>query len=92
MRAIRARYDPYEQTRGRVEQLKCLGHSVDKVCFPPHEIALTRFIWKNKGRVHYHGWDVHEYARGLPKRIRRSTSQRAIWLHWDERRRGCKVC
>jgi histone acetyltransferase (RNA polymerase elongator complex component) len=32
MRAIRARYDPYEQTRGRVEQLKSLGHSVDKVC------------------------------------------------------------
>ena len=33
MRAIRARYDPYEQTRGRVEQLKSLGHNVDKVCF-----------------------------------------------------------
>jgi histone acetyltransferase (RNA polymerase elongator complex component) len=34
MRAIRARYDPYEQTRGRVEQLKSLGHSVDKVSIP----------------------------------------------------------
>ncbi|TFY77250.1 hypothetical protein EWM64_g6761 [Hericium alpestre] len=33
MRAIRARYDPYEQTRGRVEQLKSLGHSVDKIEF-----------------------------------------------------------
>ncbi|KAG8920649.1 Elongator subunit, partial [Tulasnella sp. 408] len=33
MRAIRARYDPYEQTRGRVEQLKALGHSTDKVEF-----------------------------------------------------------
>ncbi|KAJ2004704.1 Elongator subunit [Coemansia thaxteri] len=33
MRAIRARYDPYEQARGRVEQLKQLGHSVDKVEF-----------------------------------------------------------
>ncbi len=31
MRAIRARYDPYEQSRGRIEQLKQLGHSVDKV-------------------------------------------------------------
>ncbi|KAJ2718762.1 Elongator subunit [Coemansia sp. Benny D115] len=31
MRAIRARYDPYEQARGRVDQLKSLGHSVDKV-------------------------------------------------------------
>ncbi len=31
MRAIRARYDPYEQARGRVEQLRQLGHTVDKV-------------------------------------------------------------
>lgn len=31
MRAIRARYDPYEQSKGRVEQLRALGHSVDKV-------------------------------------------------------------
>lgn len=31
MRAIRARYNPYEQARGRVEQLKSLGHSVEKV-------------------------------------------------------------
>lgn len=33
MRAIRARYDPFLQTRNRVEQLKQLGHSVDKVEF-----------------------------------------------------------
>ncbi|XP_063633340.1 elongator complex protein 3 isoform X2 [Cydia splendana] len=33
MRAIRARYNPYLQTRHRVEQLKQLGHSVDKVEF-----------------------------------------------------------
>lgn len=31
MRAIRARYDPFEQARGRVEQLRQLGHSIDKV-------------------------------------------------------------
>lgn len=31
MRAIRARYDPYSQARGRLAQLKALGHSVDKV-------------------------------------------------------------
>ena len=31
MRAIRARYDPYEQARGRIQQLKALGHPVDKV-------------------------------------------------------------
>lgn len=33
MRAIRARYNPYIQTRDRVEQLKKLGHDVDKVQF-----------------------------------------------------------
>jgi elongator complex protein 3 len=33
MRAIRARYDPYKQTRNRVEQLERLGHCVDKVEF-----------------------------------------------------------
>ncbi|XVF08763.1 hypothetical protein REPUB_Repub07fG0030900 [Reevesia pubescens] len=31
MRAIRARYNPYVQARGRIDQLKRLGHSVDKV-------------------------------------------------------------
>lgn len=33
MRAIRARYNPYLQTRHRLEQLKQLGHSIDKVEF-----------------------------------------------------------
>ncbi|VDM78527.1 unnamed protein product, partial [Strongylus vulgaris] len=33
MRAIRARYDPFLQTRGRVSQLMQLGHSIDKVEF-----------------------------------------------------------
>ena len=33
MRAIRARYNPFLQARHRVEQLKQLGHSVDKVEF-----------------------------------------------------------
>ncbi|RHZ76924.1 hypothetical protein Glove_187g19 [Diversispora epigaea] len=31
MRAIRARYNPLEQAKGRLEQLKSLGHNVDKV-------------------------------------------------------------
>ena len=34
MRAIRARYNPYVQARGRVDQLRKLGHSVDKVRTP----------------------------------------------------------
>jgi elongator complex protein 3 len=33
MRAIRARYDPYSQVLGRVQQLKSIGHTVDKVEF-----------------------------------------------------------
>lgn len=33
MRAIRARYDPYAQTKGRVQQLRSLGHTADKVEF-----------------------------------------------------------
>ncbi|GAQ92351.1 Elongator complex protein 3 [Klebsormidium nitens] len=33
MRAIRARYNPYVQSRGHVDQLRRLGHSVDKVEF-----------------------------------------------------------
>ena len=33
MRAIRARYNPYVQARGRVDQLRKLGHVVDKVEF-----------------------------------------------------------
>lgn len=33
MRAIRARYDPYSQVRGRVQQLRAIGHTVDKVEF-----------------------------------------------------------
>lgn len=55
MRAIRARYDPYEQTRGRVEQLKSLGHSVDKVCIPfDHQII------KNKSnRLNSLSWEEH---------------------------------
>eukprot|EP00158_Paraphelidium_tribonemae_P006685 Partr_v1_DN27934_c1_g1_i2_m11501 putative Elongator complex protein len=31
MRAIRARYNPFEQARGRIDQLRMLGHDVDKV-------------------------------------------------------------
>uniref|UniRef100_T1JDN4 Elongator complex protein 3 n=1 Tax=Strigamia maritima TaxID=126957 RepID=T1JDN4_STRMM len=33
MRAIRARYNPFLQTRGRVDQLRQLGHNVDKIEF-----------------------------------------------------------
>eukprot|EP01132_Coremiostelium_polycephalum_P007617 gene7617-9369_t len=33
MRAIRARYNPYLQTRNRIDQLKRLGHNVEKVEF-----------------------------------------------------------
>jgi hypothetical protein len=61
MRAIRARYDPYEQTRGRVEQLKSLGHSVDKVSYD-RLIFQPALHELNSGRVYCNGWDVHEHA------------------------------
>ena len=48
MRAIRARYDPYEQTRGRVEQLKSLGHSVDKVRFPQLDCSYMAHVEKQR--------------------------------------------
>jgi len=37
MRAIRARYHPYVQARARVDQLRRLGHSVDKVPSSNHQ-------------------------------------------------------
>jgi len=45
MRAIRARYDPYEQTRGRVEQLKSLGHNVDKVFTQSISVMSTSSVY-----------------------------------------------
>lgn len=55
MRAIRARYDPYEQTRGRVEQLKALGHSVDKV----RPVILLGFHLCRSPRSNSSSWAVH---------------------------------
>ena len=62
MRAIRARYDPYEQTRGRVEQLKSLGHSVDKVLLLMLFLISHLLEKRMLGRVYSNGWDVHEHA------------------------------
>jgi hypothetical protein len=71
MRAIRARYDPYEQTRGRVEQLKSLGHSVDKVRIFFLVQLLSLKLMDEKGRVHHYGWHIHEHARRLSESVRR---------------------
>jgi elongator complex protein 3 len=54
MRAIRARYDPYEQARGRIDQLKLLGHNVDKVC----PLLYIDYI-DCQGGVYYYGRDVY---------------------------------
>ena len=69
MRAIRARYDPYEQTRGRVEQLKSLGHNVDKVRNFAFCSSLGAWTEDDLGRVHRYGRDVHEYAGRLPGKV-----------------------
>jgi len=57
MRAIRARYDPYEQTRGRVDQLKALGHSVDKV--PEHVYLASLRIDLTPARSSLSSWVGH---------------------------------
>ena len=45
MRAIRARYNPYVQARARVDQLRKLGHSVDKVsCVLPWPTSIALVI------------------------------------------------
>lgn len=41
MRAIRARYHPYVQARSRVDQLRRLGHSVDKASLSPTSCVLS---------------------------------------------------
>ncbi|KAJ8487915.1 hypothetical protein ONZ51_g3911 [Trametes cubensis] len=72
MRAIRARYDPYEQTRGRVEQLKSLGHNVDKVEFiimggtfmsMPEDYRNTFIAQLHNALSGYTGLDVDEAVR-----------------------------
>lgn len=72
MRAIRARYDPYEQTKGRVEQLRSLGHSVDKVEFivmggtfmsMPEEYRNKFIAQLHNALSGYTGQDVDEAVR-----------------------------
>lgn len=64
MRAIRARYDPYEQARARIDQLKSLGHSVDKVeyivmgmlasCVASSRSSMHSLIIIHTCRLHHH--------------------------------------
>ena len=86
MRAIRARYDPYEQTRGRVEQLKALGHSVDKVCLVILLGCGCPFNLRYPGRVYHNGRHVHEHARRLSHKVYRSATQCPLRIYWSGRR------
>ena len=54
MRAIRARYHPFEQARGRIDQLKMLGHSVDKV-LPFFTIVV--FVSNMEFRLNISSWE-----------------------------------
>ncbi|KAG0701747.1 histone acetyltransferase ELP3 [Suillus ampliporus] len=78
MRAIRARYDPYEQTRGRVEQLKALGHSVDKVEFiimggtfmsMPEDYRAKFIAQLHNALSGFTGTDVDEAVRASRRRF-----------------------
>ena len=61
MRAIRARYNPYIQTRDRVEQLKKLGHDVDKVEFI---IMGGTFMSLDEGYRDYFIRNLHDSLSG----------------------------
>ncbi|KNE58293.1 elongator complex protein 3 [Allomyces macrogynus ATCC 38327] len=72
MRAIRARYDPYEQARGRVAQLQALGHDCDKVEYivMGGTFMALQEEYRNKfiAQLHdalsgYHSADVDEAVR-----------------------------
>eukprot|EP00607_Mallomonas_marina_P000536 CAMPEP_0182424678 /NCGR_PEP_ID=MMETSP1167-20130531/10913_1 /TAXON_ID=2988 /ORGANISM="Mallomonas Sp, Strain CCMP3275" /LENGTH=550 /DNA_ID=CAMNT_0024604665 /DNA_START=93 /DNA_END=1741 /DNA_ORIENTATION=+ len=61
MRAIRARYHPYSQTRGRVDQLRRLGHSVDKVEFI---VMGGTFMSLDRGYKDYFIRNLHDALSG----------------------------
>lgn len=61
MRAIRARYNPYVQVRDRVEQLKRLGHDVDKVEFI---IMGGTFMSLDEGYRDYFIKNLHDSLSG----------------------------
>jgi len=62
MRAIRSRYDPYLQSRDRVQQLALLGHSVDKV---EYIIMGGTFMSLDKN---YRSWFVSKLHDALSQR------------------------
>jgi len=61
MRAIRARYNPYVQTRDRIEQLKTIGHDVDKVEFI---IMGGTFMSLDEGYRDYFIRNLHDALSG----------------------------
>ncbi|KAG7883894.1 hypothetical protein KL938_002479 [Ogataea parapolymorpha] len=72
MRAIRARYDPYEQARGRIEQLKQIGHSIDKVEYIimggtfmslPKDYREDFIVQLHNALTGYNGTDIDEAIR-----------------------------
>ena len=61
MRAIRSRYDPWEQTRDRVEQLEQIGHTVDKVEFI---VMGGTFLSLDKGYKDWFIRNLHDALSG----------------------------
>ena len=61
MRAIRARYNPYVQARARVDQLRKLGHSVDKVCQ-----TFLLATWKSHCGVYFAFTEASSSCSTLP--------------------------
>eukprot|EP00521_Asterionellopsis_glacialis_P018517 CAMPEP_0195293848 /NCGR_PEP_ID=MMETSP0707-20130614/13512_1 /TAXON_ID=33640 /ORGANISM="Asterionellopsis glacialis, Strain CCMP134" /LENGTH=555 /DNA_ID=CAMNT_0040354653 /DNA_START=267 /DNA_END=1931 /DNA_ORIENTATION=- len=61
MRGIRARYDPYSQAKGRVAQLRAIGHTVDKV---EYIVMGGTFLSLDKSYKEYFIRNLHDALSG----------------------------
>jgi hypothetical protein len=88
MRAIRARYSPYLQTRNRVDQLKRLGHSVEKVgrwrFLVFFALIYFCFLFCFVGGIYYYGRDVHVIARGLSRLFYTKSARCPVWSRFKQ--------
>ena len=83
MLAICARYNPYLQTRHGIEQLKQLGHRVDKVDL----LWWVECLWPFQKNRDYFTWNLHDTSSGhTSNNIYEAVkcSERGITIAWEE--------
>jgi hypothetical protein len=78
MRAIRARYDPYLQTRHRVQQVRIKISSLDQ---SHKQVSLAGAIGTlgGQGGVHCDGRNFHELAGGLQRLLHQKLARCSFW-------------